>query len=359
MARSGFKLLLLLLCVLVIQKGHAHLIPSGNGALEVKDRSVSFLIGIPVSLIAEFDRNHNGFLDPEEMQQREEIFAKLNTVFRFTARNESVKLGRQELFASPIQEQSSAAPQFEWWVEYKLPASAAESLPLSLQIDSAFLSTRYNIQLTYGSLTEATVISPSHPQHVFLQNAWSTLLDYLQYGFEHILNGYDHIVFLLTLLSSGMTKRRWLWLLTSFTLAHGLTYGLSSLGFVSISPQIIEPFIALTIVLVGGMQLLNITIPLYRECLLVFGFGLIHGLGFASAMSNNLQGIKRFPIETIVGFNLGVECGQLFVALGLLMFMALFDAQKIVRLPLPMPKLLALIASVVGFYWLIERIFLN
>jgi len=357
MNRGRFTLLSLFLYLLVIQCVNAHLIPSGNGAIEVKDRKVSFLIGVPVSVIAEFDQNHNGFLDYEEMQQKEEIFAKLNTVFKFTSRNESVNITRQELFASPIKDQSSTAPQFEWLVQYVLPELVAQSLPLSIEIDRAFLSTNYNIQLTYGNISEATIITYSHPKHIFLQSAWSTLLDYFSYGFEHILNGYDHILFLLTLLSSGLRKRRWLLLLTSFTLAHGMTYGLSSLGVVSISPNIVEPLIAFTIVMVGAMKLVNIQLELSQECLLIFCFGLIHGLGFASAMSNNLEGIKQFPLETILGFNLGVEAGQLFVALCLFVFLYFFEIKKRVRMAISVPTLFALIASVLGLYWLIQRIF--
>jgi hydrogenase/urease accessory protein HupE len=167
------------------------------------------------------------------------------------------------------------------------------------------------------------------------------------------VQGYDHLVFLITLLAASIVWRRWFWLLTTFTLAHGITYGLASLGWVQVKSELIEPIIALTILLTASTSLFKLKISSLTEMALVFCFGLFHGLGFASAMAAQLQG-QKFPISSIAGFNLGVEAGQLLVCL---LLGLIFELLK--RSPHWLEKLrmcMIWAGFMAGGFWLFERI---
>ncbi|MDM0075410.1 HupE/UreJ family protein [Variovorax sp. J2P1-59] len=156
-------------------------------------------------------------------------------------------------------------------------------------------------------------------------------------GVHHILIGYDHILFLLCLLLPAVLHRRagawkpvvtWreavlpmLGIVTMFTIAHSITLALAALKIVNISPRVIEPAIAITIVLAA----LDNIYPLLRgrRKLFSFLFGLIHGFGFAGALAEMELPTRGFALA-LLQFNLGVEAGQLvvvFVALGVLLAM--------------------------------------
>jgi hydrogenase/urease accessory protein HupE len=89
---------------------------------------------------------------------------------------------------------------------------------------------------------------------------------------------------------------------------------LASFGLVQVKAELIEPVIALTILITAALSLFKLQLNLKTEMTAVFGLGLFHGLGFASAMAMQLQG-QRYPLSSIVGFNLGVEAGQILVCL--------------------------------------------
>jgi hydrogenase/urease accessory protein HupE len=132
---------------------------------------------------------------------------------------------------------------------------------------------------------------------------------FLKLGIEHLLTGYDHILFLLTVII-GMTVRETIKAVTSFTLAHSLTMALAFLGFVSLSSNIVEPLIALTIVYVALENVFRVSVT--RRWLLTFVFGLAHGLGFVGALKE-ITVSRNELLLSLVSFNLGIEFGQLFV----------------------------------------------
>ena len=136
---------------------------------------------------------------------------------------------------------------------------------------------------------------------------------FLILGIQHIFTGYDHLLFLIGLLVTGSGTRASAKVITSFTLAHSLTLALSATRSIQLSPRFVEPLIAVSIIYVGVENIMR------REprgrALLTFGFGLIHGLGFASALREagvgSLTGGVALPL---VSFNLGVEMGQISIA---------------------------------------------
>jgi hypothetical protein len=177
---------------------------------------------------------------------------------------------------------------------------------------------------------------------------------YLRLGIEHILTGYDHLLFLLGLLAVCRRLRTILTIVTCFTLAHSLTLGLAALGVFALSSRVVEPLIAATIVFVGVENLMRGDEPRGRW-LLAFAFGLIHGFGFASALAAVGLGKNGAPILLpLFGFNLGVEIGQAAVAAVLLpLLYKLRSFPSFARRGAPA---LSIAVSAIGVFWLVRRV---
>jgi hydrogenase/urease accessory protein HupE len=138
--------------------------------------------------------------------------------------------------------------------------------------------------------------------------ASSTALGFVRMGFEHILSGYDHLLFLFALVVVRPRLRSLLWVLTAFTAAHSLTLALGVLGVVSPSPRIVEPAIALSIAYVGVENLVRCDFD--KRWRITFPFGLVHGFGFAGALADANLPRADVPLALVM-FNVGVELGQL------------------------------------------------
>lgn len=166
-------------------------------------------------------------------------------------------------------------------------------------------------------------------------------------GFEHILTGYDHLAFLAMLLVAAAALKDLFWVITSFTLAHSLTLTAASLGWIVASAAWVEPLILATIVYVALENL--ITARPRARLALTFAFGLLHGLGFASALSDGPLP-PREELLALLSFNFGVELGQLaFLAVAYPLWRALSR-------PAPIAARRALALGVIGLcvYWLIK-----
>jgi hypothetical protein len=185
------------------------------------------------------------------------------------------------------------------------------------------------LKLQALGLTHSAVLGPQAPtQHFELQTIgrWAQFIDYGREGVWHIWIGFDHILFLLALLLPAVLLWRapgWqavatfraafvdvFKIVTAFTLAHSITLSLATLGFVSLPSRWVESAIAASVVLAA----LNNVWPLFhgRRWMVAFGFGLIHGFGFASVLVD--LGLPREALAlALVGFNLGVETGQLAI----------------------------------------------
>lgn len=146
--------------------------------------------------------------------------------------------------------------------------------------------------------------------------AATVMRDYTRLGVEHIIGGYDHLLFVLGLLVIARTGRRIMLTVTGFTLAHSIMLSLSALGYVQVPIAPVEATIAMSIVFlaheISRQQYDSLT---YRFPLLVsFSFGLLHGLGFASALGE-IGLVRGEALLSLLFFNVGVELGQLmFIA---------------------------------------------
>ncbi|MDT7540341.1 MAG: hypothetical protein QOE33_245 [Acidobacteriota bacterium] len=175
-------------------------------------------------------------------------------------------------------------------------------------------------------------------------------------GVEHILTGYDHLAFLLALLLAGGSFRSVTKIVTSFTAAHSITLALAALNIVSLPPSVAEPMIAASIVYVGLENIFRRETR--RRWLLTFGFGLVHGFGFATALRELGLGASGGGVAVpLVSFNLGVEAGQLsVVAVVLPLIWKLRATPSFVLRYVPACSLLIALA---GGYWLVQRTLLH
>jgi hypothetical protein len=184
--------------------------------------------------------------------------------------------------------------------------------------------------------------------------AWQTFVDYIPVGFDHIVpKGLDHILFVLGLFLLSTRLSPLLWQVSAFTLAHTVTLALSVLGHVSVPSGIVEPLIAASIAFVA---LENIwaggRLPRWRP-LVVFAFGLLHGMGFASVLAD--FGLPDGAvIPALIGFNIGVELGQLAViAVAALLFWTWAASRNWYRAAVTVPA--SVLIALIGGYWVVER----
>lgn len=191
-------------------------------------------------------------------------------------------------------------------------------------------------------------------QALLARSTAEVALDYVVLGFEHILpKGLDHILFVLGLFLLSIKWKPLLWQVTAFTVAHTVTLALTILGYISLSPAVIEPLIALSIAYVGIENVLTRELHAWRT-VIVFLFGLLHGMGFASVL-NELGLPDSEWVTALITFNVGVELGQLTVILGaFLLTFALRKKPDIYRNLVVVPGSLAI--AVTGLYWTWERI---
>ncbi len=187
------------------------------------------------------------------------------------------------------------------------------------------------------------------PQQPAQKSFWSNVGQFILLGIEHILTGYDHIAFLLALIVIGLSIKEVLKIITAFTVAHSITLLLAATQVVSLNSRIVESVIAFSICYVALENLLKKEVN-YRW-LLTFGFGLIHGFGFASVLQELIVG-KSNLLVSVVSFNLGVEIGQLMIFLVLLPILHLLK-NKIEFRKVTIGVSLAIF--MLGFTWLIER----
>lgn len=227
------------------------------------------------------------------------------------------------------------------------------------------------LRLDLDGLTHSTVIAPDTRRQGFSGEHSSRLTQFNRFlvqGVWHIWIGFDHILFLLSLLLPvvlvrvrgawrgverlGESVREVMWVVTSFTVAHSITLSLAALGFIELPSRLVESAIALSVVLAA----FNNIVPLFnrRRWLVAFGFGLIHGFGFASVLAE-LGLPKETLVLSLVGFNLGVEAGQLAIVIAFLPVIFWLRNTVLYRRGILVGG--SLIIMLLALVWLAERVF--
>lgn len=373
---------------------NAHLMPRGEGTLNLIGRDAYVVITLPVRQFAGLDQNQDGLVDGAELQQAQpQVIAQFRQTLTLHAADGQAASWLEVLPALPSGGHHSVPTEqrggrakdqnTEQGSEQGTGQSTGQSTgrvgevmlmgvarfaqpPTAVRIDAPTLVEPIRITGTVseGAQTLQRDVGWLDADGVGGAGLWlfaplsTVLAQMVGLGAEHIMLGFDHALFVLVLLAAGQSLRRWLTLLTVFTMAHGSSLAWVWLGGLALSDTLvswlIEPAIAASIVLVGASVLLRWQITLAHEAALVLALGLIHGLGFASAM----QVQPRFGGQTLaslLGFNLGVELGQLVWALGLAVVfwaarrLAGLDGQQRLQ------RWLAAAATGLGMVWVLQR----
>ncbi|MGD2054244.1 MAG: HupE/UreJ family protein [Gammaproteobacteria bacterium] len=196
---------------------------------------------------------------------------------------------------------------------------------------------------------------PFSLEEVFTQRPIAeVVLSYVFIGFEHIVpKGTDHILFIIGIFLLSTRMKPLLWQVTMFTVAHTLTLALSMKGYINLPANIVEPLIALSIAYVGIENIFAHSLHKSR-LVLVFLFGLLHGMGFAGVLAEFGMPPNAFA-TALISFNVGVELGQIAVIILMYLLVGLwFRAKPWYHQRITVPA--SLIISVTGLYWTWDRI---
>lgn len=209
----------------------------------------------------------------------------------------------------------------------------------------------------YSAFLGPGQVTPPLPRTGSVTLSWAeSVANYIWLGFTHILpKGVDHILFVIGLFFFSTQARPLLAQVTTFTVAHTLTLALATLGLVSVPGSIVEPLIALSIAYIALENILRPRLTRTR-LIVVFSFGLLHGLGFASVLGDIGLSTGHF-ISSLIAFNIGVEFGQIAILLLVFVLFGYWFRKKpwyrnIVVIPISAG------IGVIGLWWAFERVIL-
>jgi hydrogenase/urease accessory protein HupE len=342
----------------------AHMMPAQQGTLNVLDNAVYAVLSLPVGSLRAVDDDGDGRLSSSEIARHYgEIRDAVTRGIRVSDGGRFGRIDFLQVAADPDERDSgSSAGSTHFLVLAKFGFDRA---PVALRLETTMWGTtaedrQFTIKATRGATTEAAVLTDVRNVHAFFQAPWQVLSDFVSVGIAHILGGPDHLLFLLTVIVAAVGWRSWAGVVTSFTIAHCITLTLSQLEIVQVSPAIVEPLIAASIMVMAVLNLRNSTAATTHRIWLVFACGLLHGFGFASSMAS--MGVRGGnQVASVVGFNLGIELGQaLFIAvvvglcysLRVVLRCAGWDA----RGPWVPRTLVSGLAGLVGMIWFVERL---
>ncbi len=293
-------------------------------------------------------------LPPEEMEDRISVaWPEIERQINVLAGDRRLPLGLRDVTVPEV-ENVELARRSTLRLEAPLPADdsaitvgwAPELGPLVVR--------QAGVEDGYAAFVAPGMVSDAIPREgVASQSMLDAFFHYVTVGFAHIVpQGLDHILFVLGLFLFSLRMGALLWQVTAFTLAHTVTLALGAMDIIRLSPDIVEPIIAASIVYVGIENLFLRKLPPWRP-FVIFGFGLLHGLGFASVLQDFGLGNDHF-VPKLIGFNVGVEVGQLSViAVAWLTLALIFGHFGWYHRRIAAPVSVA-IAMIAGF-WVLER----
>lgn len=305
--------------------------PAQSGTLNVRDRAVFGALSIPVSALTGFDDDGNGRLSTIELQRHQRAL-QAQVSSRLQIHNGS-EPGTREFLQLAVElvedDPASAGGGTHLLVLVKQSFSV---VPLHLRISTDLFGARgaeqqLAVKAMHDGVAEMVVLRARYPDHEFFQPPMRVVAQYTALGIEHILTGFDHVLFVLTIIAAAAGWRYWLTVLTSFTVAHSITLTLGMMNVVRVSPAIVEPLILASIALMLLLNVKHKAARLRARAAIVFACGLLHGLGFASAISDvGLHGAHK--VASLAGFNIGIELGQAMIVAGALLALALIRSSR-------------------------------
>jgi hydrogenase/urease accessory protein HupE len=328
--------------------------PSPFSTLNVRPTSTAIEVAITAHV---FDLAHDlGLPRPDALlddavaaQWAGRIVALLGPRIRLTA--DGVPLAARWTGVDAIPERQSVRVQ----VHYPPAGSARITIEAALFPYDPAHQTFVNIYRD-GALDRQAIIDAAHPRldHATGAAAGSVLRRFGLAGVEHILGGFDHLLFLVALLLLGGSPRRLLLMVSAFTVGHSITLSVAALALVIPPARLVEPAIALSIVCVGADNLLARGGRDIRPWF-ALGFGLIHGFGFAGALRE--MGLPARALAwSLFSLNLGVEVGQLVVVVVVAAVLRVVTARN-ERAGRRLAFAGSLAVAAAGAFWFIQRVF--
>jgi len=349
----------------IMDVGLSDTAPNGL-SIELTFTAEAFLAGLDLSEISETDdsdrsdqydeiRQLSGASLSELIEQKFDDLAALITV---NADDQRLDLGLEKIVVED-QNDLRLVRQTTLYLSAPLPDGArALSAGLDKSLGAVLVRQRgegsdpnYSDYLTSGGISSDFVLGT-----ITEQSDLDLVLKYIYSGIVHIVPaGLDHILFVIGLLAFSLSGKALVAQISLFTVAHTLTLAMASLGWVAVPGAIVEPLIALSIAYIGIENIWRAKgrLTLLRSAV-VFGFGLLHGLGFASVLADFGLPSHAFVLG-LLSFNIGVEIGQLMVVIPVFALLTVLRLNKyIFRQRFQVPVSLSI--SFVGLYWAAERL---
>jgi hydrogenase/urease accessory protein HupE len=258
--------------------------------------------------------------------------------------------------AQPTYEEQGVAVLVRWTIDCGDQGLVGQPVRID-GLGPAKIDTLVRIELSDGRKIQR-VLRRSEPSMIVPAKAsrWNVFADYLSIGFEHILSGPDHLLFVLGLFLLCAATRSLIQTITSFTVGHSVTLSLAALGYAQFSPGPIEFLIAASVLLLAvelARDESKETLMRRHPWPIALLFGLLHGMGFAGALREIGLPQGEIPMA-LFSFNVGIELGQLVFVIGLVVVSATLTR---IELPIPLPRRLAIygMGSMAAF-WTFERI---
>jgi hypothetical protein len=346
----------------------AHLMVAQRGTLNIVGDGAFMVLSLPVSAFPGIDDDGDGKLSSAELAAHQvQIFATITREVQLTDSQGKRPLEGLMLSLSPPDDAPQApASQLVALGRFALPAGTVDTSALDPSLRFGVnlfgkdaLERNFQITVTRKPQAQVLMLTPDRAQRALLPSFWSVFKDYALLGAEHIVTGFDHLLFLLVVLSAGWGWRYVLIALTTFTVGHAITLLISVLGGVSVPASIVEPTIAVTIV---AMALFDMYArrrarkpsPWLRVGL-VFGCSLVHGLGLASALTE--MGLdKHHQMPSLAGFNVGIEIGQVVIAGAVALLAIMIRNLRGEPAVAQVGRLASFAAIVVGCGWFVQRL---
>lgn len=343
------SLLLVLLACLVPRPALAHWSHTATAEVHVEGPRLEMLLTIPTKLLGPSDSNRDGKLSLEEIRADTAGLAQvLGGAIRPTS-------GGQEAFLQ-VEPWEGPPPEGDLHTRLRLvwvfPAGIRD-LALHYDLfpqdepDSRCLAT-----VSMDGDMRSFVFTPEQTETRFgAPTPWAEAWTFLKMGVEHLLTGYDHILFLMALLLAGGSIRYLVGTITAFTLAHSLTLSLAVLDLVKVTPEVVEPLIAASIVYAALENFWRRKLD--DRWVIAFLFGLVHGIGFAGILREAALSGGNLLIP-LASFNVGVELGQLLVVVpAFFLFRPIFADEARGR---RFTRITSAVVALLGLYWFLERV---
>jgi hydrogenase/urease accessory protein HupE len=346
------SLLLIVLTLGAWLPAAAHPLSVSYSRFAVSNRQVDAVVRVPMDdmdLLFRLDADLSGTVDAAEVERAHDTLAK------YLAEHVALTVNGARLSPTPgtigIWKDDDQVPYVEMTARYEASVVIHE---LDARVDvlaHLYADHRNLAEFVFDGSSEQFVFQHGN-SHLVRPNPshWATAWSFLLLGLEHIILGYDHVLFLFGLLLVGRDFRSLVAIVTSFTAAHSLTLSLATLGVIEPAAWTIEAAIALSIAYVGLENLFATS--LRHRWKLTFFFGLVHGFGFANIL-REMHLPRSGLLVSLFSFNLGVELGQ--IAIVAAMWPALSALARSPR-RLLVTRVASVVIVALGLYWFIERV---